>query len=244
MTIPGLVLLLARTTRSQAYAQAFRRRGVRPEAVLLFGPTQPTPKRVPAPAKAEGIYLPDLREPLKELVATAGWTYESEAAADVNDPAIARWLREQSPRTVVYSGFGGQIVGAEVLEIATVLHAHSGWLPAERGSTTLYYGILERRRSAVSVLELRPEIDAGPILARAEYPLPPAGIDVDHVWDGAIRADLLTRTLLDLRAGSQLSAVETAAEAENEAGGRMHYIIHPVLKHLALMSLETRGAAS
>jgi methionyl-tRNA formyltransferase len=60
-------------------------------------------------------------------------------------------------------------------------------------------------------------------------------MDVDRVYDAAIRADLLVRVL---RQHADAGAAEASLQQDpNE--GTTYYVIHPVLKHLALLSLAS-----
>ena len=134
---------------------------------------------------------------------------------------------------MIYSGYGGQLVGTAALDLGfDFLHLHGGWLPDYRGSTTVYYSWLKEGRCGVSALILDKEIDSGPIVARRHYPLPPRGMDVDSYYDNMIRADLLVDIMRDFAADGTLPRIP------NEGGGLTYYVIHPVLKHMALLSLE------
>jgi methionyl-tRNA formyltransferase len=225
----------ARTARSQAYAQAMAAAGLRPGQVLICGEPETTAIALPARTDAKlQIALPDLAEPLETTCGAAGWLTQTVASRNVNDVEVVARIRALQPSCVIYSGFAGQIVGAAALGLnVPFLHSHSGWLPRHRGSTTVYYGILEARECAASVLVLAPSIDSGPVLARQRYPLPPAGLDVDRLYDAAIRADLLCRVLAESqRRGALPPALNTDGEA-----AQTYFVIHPVLKHLALLSL-------
>lgn len=233
--IPGLVFLASRSARSQAYAQAMAAAGLAPERVLLFGDAArplPVVERPEPWLLPEGLFVPDLAVPVSGTCAAAGWEVETVAAGSVNDPAVVERLRAFAPELVLYSGYAGQIVGADALSAAPFLHLHAGWLPEERGSTTIYYGILAERRCAVSAILLAPEIDAGPILARKRYPCPAPGVEIDYLYDNAIRADLLVDVL---RHRAETGALPGGAPQGEE--GSTYYVIHPVLKHLAVLSL-------
>jgi len=240
------LLFAARTPRSQAYVQAMATAGLAPGRVLICGEDSEDREAPPAqPSGAVEVALPDLTEPLEATCAAAGWPVEAIAERDVNSPAVLQRLAAWRPSFVIYSGFGAQIVGEAVLaQGIAFLHAHSGWLPAFRGSTTIYYSMLEACRCAASVLVLARGIDEGPVLARRHYALPPAGLDVDRLYDAAIRADLMCRVLGDVHAHDRLPM---ALEIEAEPAGT-YFVIHPVLKHLALLSLPgsagERGAGS
>ena len=72
-------------------------------------------------------------------------------------------------------------------------------------------------------------LDSGEILFTKEYK-PPGNIDFDFVYDPWIRSD----TICDLIESIDFNnAPDTTINSEKES--EMYYIIHPVLKHLAIM---------
>jgi methionyl-tRNA formyltransferase len=233
-----LAFLGADTPRSRAYAQALVAHGVAPERTLVMGGERrggggPAPPRRPWPA-VDFVLLPDLSEPLLDTLDRGGWEFERTDAGAVNDQSVVTWLQASGARLGIYSGFGGQIVGDQVLAAGVpLLHVHSGWLPSFRGSTTLYYSLLRTGRCHASALLLTRGIDEGPIVARREYPAPPPGVEIDNLYDGAIRADLLVRTIDAWMDNG--GVFESVLQARDE--GETHYVIHPVLKHLAILSL-------
>jgi len=99
----------------------------------------------------------------------------------------------------------------------------------------LYYALLNGDAPAVSALLLDKHIDTGPVVARRQYPKPPGNIDVDNVYDAAIRADLLARVLENYATSGELSGERQQAGPEASP----YYVIHPVLKHLAVLSLDS-----
>ncbi len=233
MLLKGAVFLAARTTRSQAYAQALLRAGLVPEHVVVFGAADagrlgqaasPPPLAV---SEWRGVAFPDLSEPLSATLERMGCAPRLVAGQSVKSAGVAEALAALGPRVVVYSGYGGEIVPAELCARHPFLHVHSGWLPEYRGSTTVYYSLLREGCCGASAILLRPEIDTGPVLLRRRYPPPPPGVDIDHVYDTAIRADLLVRALqrLDESGG-------WPCEEQQEAVARTYFIIHPVLKNM------------
>ena len=68
---------------------------------------------------------------------------------------------------------------------------------------------------------------------RQRYHWPKTGIDVDHLYDGTIRADMLVRVL------ERFTAEGVFPSVPRDGNYQTYHVIHPVLKHLALLSLET-----
>lgn len=239
MKLDGILFLAAFTARSQAYAQALAHRGLDPEHVLTFGPESLDSRRKVATAssasKGSEIFFPNHDDTLLATCQKRGWNPKHVREKDVNDPAIAEQFLELKPKAVIFSGYDAQIVKPSLLGLGIpIIHCHSGWLPDYRGSTTIYYSILQERGCAVTAFLLDDGIDTGPILARRRYPPPPRGIDIDSLYDNALRADLLGRLMIEYASTGKLPE---AADQEESAGSE-YYIIHPVLKHLSILSLE------
>lgn len=235
MRLESVALLAAPTTRSQAYLQALVAHDLRPERVIALGDAGSDNVSAASTERAwNGIALPDLGESLAATCVRAGIPVVPCAAQSVNAEEVVLALDRIKPRLVIYSGYGGQILGDRILGSAPqFLHMHSGWLPQYRGSTTLYYALLNGEDPGVTAIVLDRQIDTGPMVARRHYPKPASGMDVDRVYDAAIRADLLVRVMADYARAGELPAIGPQDPAE----GVTYYVIHPVLKHLAILSL-------
>jgi methionyl-tRNA formyltransferase len=236
MQLDGVVLLAAHTARSQAYVQALVANDLYPGQVILFGKERPVEvERNTRLVSWQGVDLPDLGKSLLQSCKRAGIPVTSCPADDVNAEEIAHCISNFAPRLVIYSGVGGQLVSEHLLGMGPrFLHMHSGWLPRYRGSTTLYYALLEGELPGVTALFLDRAIDTGPVLMKRHYSTPPLDIDLDQIYDPAIRADLLVRIMREYARSGVLPPVEHQDPDE----GVTYYVIHPVLKHLAILSLS------
>ncbi|MGE5548197.1 MAG: formyltransferase family protein [Solirubrobacterales bacterium] len=241
MVLKRVALLAADTARSQAYIQALVAHDLFPETVITLGvEPRSEPDTEPRPTEWQGIFLPDLSQSVPATCRRAGIPMIECTVADVNSEAAAAAVRQSGADIVIYSGRGGQIVAEAVLGLGPVfLHMHSGWLPDYRGSTTVYYSLLNGQPPGVTAITLDRTIDTGPIVARRQYPVPPAGMDVDRLYDSAIRADLLIRVMKEYQRTGQLQKEEQPVSA-----GSTYYVIHPVLKHIAILSLAAGTTAA
>jgi len=117
-----------------------------------------------------------------------------------------------------------------------ILNLHAGLLPAYRGVIATFRALMAGDREIGCTLHYITDgtIDTGPVVARKHYPRPPADMDVDRLYDAAIRADLLAQVMRIYRDTGRLPA----HEHQPQESGRTHFVIHPVLKHLALLSLD------
>ncbi len=233
MTNPRILLLAGYTPRAQAYAQALASAQIEPALVLMYGDPENDIARkihVPTSLQFESVNLPDLSKTLAETCSKHGWDTARIPATSVNDSSVSEAIDSFRPDLVIYAGYGGQIVGSEMLDLGyPVLHCHPGWLPEFRGSTTIYYSLLKEASCAVSAIILNQGIDTGPVVLRQRYPAP-IQIDVDYVYDNAIRADTMIKVVTDFITNKSLPVGQ-----QQSASGTTYYIIHPLLKHAALL---------
>jgi methionyl-tRNA formyltransferase len=209
---------------------------MRPGVVVTLGAEKPAAPMTDTIRNWQGIDLHDSSRSIPQVCAAANWRLDNCPAEHINAPEVAAMLTRHKPRLVIYSGYGGQIVGDELLSLGIpFLHMHTGWLPSYRGSTTLYYALLNGELPAASALILDKRIDTGPLVARRTYPRPPAGMDIDCGYDNALRADLLVRILRDYAVSGELPVVAPQEPIEDSP----YFVIHPILKHIALLSLES-----
>ena len=94
----------------------------------------------------------------------------------------------------------------------------------------MYYSWLKEGKCSVSAILLDSGIDTGRILEICDFPPPPENIDPDLVYDNAIRAATMIKVL------STQIAVSEVAGITQEQVTMPYYKIHPVLKHLAILS--------
>ena len=252
--LPRTLFLAADTPRSSIYAQVLSRMGVMPEKTLCFGArgarsfyTGPGPDRILEPDAGyvgdQGLFVPAEIFPFRPLLEFLQWNWEECQDENIDDDLVAKYVRKSDFDLVIFSGFGGKIVSERTLELSPpMIHVHSGQLPDFKGSTTIYYDILENRLCHVTAFFLQPTIDAGPIIDSRTYPMPRLGMDVDNIYDSAIRADLLGRVLLEYAADPGKVLTKAGCSIGDASAGRMFYVVHPVLKHLALRSLPADGA--
>lgn len=238
MPIPKVVLLAAYTGRSQAYAQMLTRFNHPITAVLTYGENnlglsgQVDDQKAAVTTKDA---WPDFSIPLAQTIAEAGWAHIHVDSSDVNSTEMIEAIKDVGPDYLVFSGYGSQIVSPELLTLGVpFLHCHSGYLPEFKGSTTVYYSLLKNHDVGVSCIVLDSQIDAGPIVARKRYPAPPCDTNLDYTYDTAIRADLLNDVLRTLFDTNKLPVERMQRPGE----GTEYYIIHPVLKHVAIEQVK------
>ena len=235
-------LIAADTSRTRIYLNALHLAGQRPFMVVVLPPENGM--TIPGMLQSDqgGQFLDDpewpeakidLRADLIESLDSFGFSYVMMASGDINDPAVVEFITDSEMQLFVYSGYGGSILRPPILSAGkTFLHVHGGYLPAYRGSTTNYYSILKERRIGASSIFLSQVIDQGPILHRQNFRVPEQTEKIDHFYDSAVRARVLVNTLIKL---SDRGLDGIVVEEQQRAAGDTYYIIHPVLKHIAIM---------
>ena len=154
---------------------------------------------------------------------------------DLNSDLFINELRDTSEKYFIFSGPGGQILKKPVLSLGKdFLHLHPGKVPSYRGSTTIYYGILDHDVAHVSAFFLREKIDTGPLIKIKSFKKPEYGEIIDFIYDPFIRSSLLIHVLNDyVRNNYVFNIIEQSNDFEET-----YYIIHPLLKHIAILSCK------
>lgn len=220
-------ILAADSSRTRAYLDALGRADLVPSyAIVLAG--EPGAKPAPLPAVA---YF-DNATPARETLRALGVPTEIVDGIDVNSATVVEAVRNAPVDVFIYSGPGGAILRKPLLGAGKAfLHIHPGVVPKFRGSTTVYYSLLETGKCGASAILLNDQIDEGPVLAVREYHAPEDRTTLDHGFDPFIRADLLVRVLSQYRSDGAFQ-LQPQAPSEDEP----YYIMHPVLRHIAILS--------
>ena len=233
------------TSRSRAYLQALVRNEMLPNYVLVLenASDKPLPGQLDksqSNRESEPVVEADecwseahfdSAQPIKALLDEHGISYEVSPSKDINDPSVVEAIRRRTELVFIYSGFGGALLRKDVLSTGKhFLHVHGGYLPDYKGSTTNYYSLIVENTLGASAIFLSEEIDSGPVLLRRKFPPPENRQAIDHIYDSGARAKVLIETLQNyLRCGGW------EFELPANTGAETYYIIHPVLKHIAIL---------
>lgn len=178
---------------------------------------------------SEAIF--DANLPITAILDNLNIPYACSGSKDINDPKTIQMIHQRSEPVFIYSGFGGALLRKDVLSLGKrFLHVHGGYLPDFKGSTTNYFSLLIENTLGASAIFLSEEIDSGPVLLRRKFPPPRDRQAIDHIYDSGARAKILIETLQ-----KHLKSGKWEFELAENAGGETYYIIHPVLKHIAIL---------
>jgi methionyl-tRNA formyltransferase len=225
MILTDIGMLAVSNNRSKYYVEKLIEKSLHPAYVLVLkNPSQRlTPEQ--RPEDLENVFL--------ELLDANRISYDVVKTLDVNSAEVVTQVKRRTEKIFIYSGPGGAILGKEILSAGKkFLHVHPGRVPDFRGSTTIYYHILEEAQCGVSAIFLAEKIDQGPVIATRNVSVS-SDTDLDYDFDPRIRAELLGDVIEDY---SQKGHFDT--DLQNGETGETYYIIHPVLRHIAKLSLE------
>ena len=140
--------------------------------------------------------------PLKEAAQQHGTpVFQPE---NVNAPAALDDLRRLRPDVCVVAAYG-QILSPQLLEIPRLgaVNVHASLLPKYRGAAPVHYAILNgERETGVTIFQIEPKLDAGPILAVVRTPIGPKETTGELEQRLAeMAAPLLVQVIDDLAAG-------------------------------------------
>lgn len=233
--LPDVGIILAPSFRSRAYAQRLAQCAIAPAIALLLPGSEPDWEGVEEidPALSEKAnnfcFRPGITA--SETLMSQGIPTITLPDGDINGDDCCSVLAAQKMKSFIYSGAGGTILSSRTLSLGpSFLHVHGGYAPAYRGSTAFYYSIIKEGCFGATALWLNEGLDTGPVLSRRTFPLP-SGIDIDRIYDPAIRADLLADVMeIKVSSGDFPEAIQP------DEPGETYFVIHPVLKHLALKS--------
>ena len=147
---------------------------------------------------------------------------------DINNLELRNFIKQS--RIDFYIFTGGGILESEILSSGPrFIHFHPGLVPFYRGSTCFYYSIINDDKCGVTAYVMDEKLDAGKIIHQKSFSKP-SHIFIDDIFDAHIRSD----TMIDVLKGSLL--LNENFLAQDPDAGETYFIIHPVLKHIAILS--------
>jgi methionyl-tRNA formyltransferase len=208
-------MLGAETMRTRAYLLALRDNDLLPSALILFERPETTGKF--------GI---------TELARSVGIKVVALTAEDINEPPVVAAVTSLAQPYLIFSGPAGAILRKQLFATGKkFIHVHPGRLPEFRGSTTIYYSLLAENKIEATALLLNEVIDAGPVIGRATFVPPLDRRTIDGEYDAEMRASLLVSVMHKFAQRGCFDEIK-----QQSGAGETFYIIHPVLKHLAILA--------
>ena len=234
------IAILANTARSQAYLQTLLKEKLKPAQVFILddnnkkhlGKIENKTDILKDNTKSYSFKFSTIN-PKEDLIATLSKTnipYTTINTPDINSNDVYLSMEKCDIKLVVVSVYAGQILKSKILSLKKkYIHVHSGKLPQYRGSTTIYYSLLEKNKVAASAIIINEGIDTGDIICFKEYDFNFDPKLIDLIFDPLLRAVVLVFALKHLSKKFKKSTLQNKLEGED------YFIIHPLLKHLAIL---------
>jgi methionyl-tRNA formyltransferase len=235
MRLSEFALLASDTARTKAYLQAMIRADMLPNCCVLYTEDFPKMKSEAETYEENGEekYF-DVKQPVLFSLQKAEIPYVVVANKDINSEEMKEVLQGLDVTYLIYSGYGGYILKPHLFHMGKkFLHVHAGILPQYRGSTTAYYSILQENKMGATAIFLNEGIDEGEIVTQETFELPKEKVDIDYIYEPYTRSMVLCKVLSQYIKNRGLDS-----ERQDLNGAETYFIIHPALKHLALMKME------
>mgnify|MGYP000978993231 CR=1 FL=1 len=234
------IAILANTARSQAYLQTLIKVNLKPTKVFILDDNNQKSlgkisdkEEIVKDIKKSYSFKFSVMNPKENLLSTLLKTnipYSIINSANINSHDVYEILLNCSEKIVVVSVYAGQILKSEILSLGKkYIHVHCGKLPDYRGSTTIYYSLLEANKVGASAIIMNEGIDTGDIILFKEYIFNFESELIDLIFDPLLRAVVLVYALKFLSKNFKNITIQ------HRSAGEEYFIIHPVLKHLAIL---------
>ena len=233
MILDNFVLLASDTARTKAYLQMMVKDDLKPSLCLVY--TDDKKKMEDEANEFESNSLVeyfDLNEPVLWTIKNAGMKYEIIEDKDINSDEISEKIRDLPQQYLIYSGYCGYILKPHLFQIGKkFVHVHAGILPMYRGSTTAYYSMLQENYIGATAIFLSEGIDEGEIITSEKFKSPSRDLNIDVLYEPYLRAQVLKKAL-----NTYIEEGEFKTCPQEVKDAQTYFIIHPVLKHLAMMA--------
>jgi len=234
MIINDIAIIASDTARTKAYIQMMCKEGFLPGACIVY--TDDIKKMQEEADKyidseTESTFF-TLEAPVLYTIKKYNINFSIVENRDINSDEMQKAIYGLEQKYIIYSGYGGSILKAHLFNLGKkYIHVHAGVLPCYRGSTTAYYSIIQENNIGATAIFLSEGIDEGEIITSEVFERPAKGTNIDTLYEPYLRSLVLKKAIeLYLEQGIFKSVKQSSNDAQT------YYIIHPVLKHLALMS--------
>lgn len=235
-TLTDVAIVCANTARTKAYLQVLGQARIKISKayILNLNNRELIEEADSYTTNTEKAVFFDSKIPLLYTLREQGIPVEFIPSEDINSAETYKVLKQATEKYLIYSGFGGQILKPHLFQFGKkYIHTHAGKVPEFRGSTTVYYHMLTTGNTAASVMFLNEQLDEGDILLQCYFKFPKEERDIDLIYEPYTRAIALKEALI-----GYVEHGEWRNQKPQPKEGNTYYIIHPVLKHIAILALR------
>ena len=219
-------IILTNDERSRAYLQKLQQQKILLDSYVLMNNAIEIEfsKEVISTSKKFGF---DISESTKNTLLKNNILFNEFNFLDINHPKLINFLKEENCDYFIFTG--GGILKKDILNLPIkFIHMHPGIVPHYRGSTCFYYSILNENKCGVTAFIMDEKLDTGEIICQKEFSKPNHEF-IDDVYDPHIRSELLIELF-------KKRFLENHFEENKLNEGETFYVIHPILKHIAIQN--------
>ena len=223
-------IILTPDERSKAYLQKICSKKISIDEIIFMNDNRIEPvfdDEIIEKSKLSGF---DISESVQTTLKKHDFHFQEFSFVDINHQDLISYLSNSNTELFIFTG-GGILRDAILDSGPKFIHMHPGLVPKYRGSTCFYYSIINDNKCGVTAYFMDKTLDTGDIIFQREFEKP-NHIYVDQVYDAHIRSE----TLIDVL--SQKMFLKNSFVKQNPSEGTTYYIIHPVLKHIALLNCK------
>jgi len=145
----------------------------------------------------------------------------------INSKKIEKFfLKNKIKKPLIYSGYPGEIIQNDFLLKKNLIHFHSGDLPLFKGSTTIFYSILMKKKITVTCFKMKKGIDEGKILYKKRFNIPKNKKTLNSSYDDKIRAE----TMIEFLKNGKKNYKNTIKSKYFDT----YYVAHPLIRGIAI----------
>lgn len=236
MVLGDFAMLAADTARTKAYLHAMIQENILPGMCVVYSDSiskMQDDARKYGNARNTNQYF-DISTPVLSFLEEAGIPYEFVENKDINSEQMECAIQNLQQKYMIYSGYGGYILKPHLFRLGKrYIHVHAGILPKYRGSTTAYYSFLQEKIFGATAIFLSEGIDEGEIIAYDTFEVPKEPVDIDYIYEPYMRARVLIKVMKKYFSDGEFISYRQSTE-----GAETYFIIHPVLKHIAMLGIK------
>lgn len=226
-------IILTPDTRSKAYLQKIIQNNIKMDSIIFMNDNRIEKKydlEVIETGLKNGF---DISIPVKESLKNSNLECKELNFVDINHSELINHIKKIHCDYLIFTG--GGILREKILDLNTkFIHLHPGLVPHYRGSTCFYYSIINEGNTGVTAYIMDKTLDTGDIIYQKKFEKPNHKF-IDNVYDPYIRSETLIHILTeDIIQKNQFIK-------QNPLEGETYHIIHPVLKHLAILNCIKRN---
>lgn len=220
-------IILTPDIRSKAYLQKIITNNILLDEIIFMNDNREEKQFSIDEMNTAKEYGFNFSESVKDTLTKQNIKFKEFNFVDINHDELLEYVKQSKMDYFIFTG--GGILRSKILNVDTkFIHFHPGIVPDYRGSTCYYYSIINEDKCGVTSFIMNEGLDTGPIVHQKIFQKP-NHVFIDEIYDSYIRSE----TLLDVLKNNMLENEIITQDLEE---GNTYFIIHPVLKHIAILS--------